>query len=876
MCGRKGAAQGREPGSGVQMTRKDIDTAGDTLPTGLASAEAQRRLALDGPNELPRGDHRTGLRILVDVVREPMLALLLASGAIYAVLGETTDAVVLAGFACLSVVITLVQELRSERVLEALRDLSSPRALVIRDGARQRIAGREVVRGDIIVLAEGDRIPADARLLSAQDLQADESLLTGEAVAVRKVAAAGAGAPAGLPGGDDQPLVFSGTLVVRGKGMAEVTATGATTEIGKIGTTLVTVRAEPPRLYAQTRRIVVFLAVVGGLVSLLVGGLYVYFKGNWLDGILAGIAIGMSMLPEEFPVVLAIFMAVGAWRLSKARVLTRRAAAIEALGAATVLCTDKTGTLTLNRMAIREVRLPDQSRLALDATTPPGPEFAEVIGTGLLASDPLPFDPMEQAFHDVPKAADPTAGLTLERTYGLRTDLLAMSQVWRRNGSVRDRVVATKGAPEAVAELCHLSSDDRAAMARAVDSMAAGGLRVLAVAGGTLSGGDLPERVQDLPLRFLGLVGLADPLRPSIAQAVAECRRAGIRVKMITGDYPVTATAIAREAGLDGRNPLTGKELDSLDDAALRQRLTEGDIFARIMPEQKLRIVNALKAANEVVAMTGDGVNDAPALKSAHIGIAMGGRGTDVAREASALVLLEDDFGSIVRAVRLGRRIYDNLRKAVSFVFAVHLPIAGLAILPLLFGFPIILGPIHIAFLEMVIDPVCTLVFEAEDEEDDIMDRPPRHPDERLFSTSLVTWSMTQGVVALVAVIGMLIYGAQKAMPEDELRALVFFTLVITIIALILVNRSFTSSLGAALGRPKPALVIVLAVVGGILATVVQWPVAQRIFRFGPLHGDDIVLTAGAGLAVLLVLELLKGLWRRSRPTLASSQPQAR
>ncbi|WP_431300800.1 cation-translocating P-type ATPase [Tabrizicola sp. BL-A-41-H6] len=860
------------------MTRDDTakDTAGDKALTGLSSDEALRRLALDGPNELPRGDHRTGPRILFDVVKEPMLALLLASGAIYAVLGETTDAAVLAGFACLSVVITLVQELRSERVLEALRDLSSPRALVIRDGARQRIAGREVVRGDIIVLAEGDRIPADARLLSAQDLQADESLLTGEAVAVRKVAAVGAEAQAGLPGGDDLPLVFSGTLVVRGKGIAEVMATGAATEIGKIGTTLVTVRTEPPRLYAQTRRIVLFLAVVGGLVSLLVGGLYVYFRGGWLDGLLAGIAIGMSMLPEEFPVVLAIFMAVGAWRLSKARVLTRRAAAIEALGAATVLCTDKTGTLTLNRMAIRQVRLQDETSFAADGGAPPGPGFATVIGYGLLASDPQPFDPMEQAFHDVPKAVDPTAGLTLERTYGLRTDLLAMSQVWRRDAPSRDWVVATKGAPEAVAELCHLSADDRKAVARAVDSMAAGGLRVLGVAGGTLSDGDLPERPEDLPLTFLGLVGLADPLRPSIAQAVAECRRAGIRVKMITGDYPVTATAIAREAGLDGRNPLTGRELDSLDDAALRQRLSEGDIFARIMPEQKLRIVNALKSSNEVVAMTGDGVNDAPALKSAHIGIAMGGRGTDVAREASALVLLDDDFGSIVRAVRLGRRIYDNLRKAVSFVFAVHLPIAGLAILPLLFGFPIILGPIHIAFLEMVIDPVCTLVFEAEDEEDDIMDRPPRHPDERLFSAGLVTWSVTQGLVALAAVIGMLVYGAQKAMPEEELRALVFFTLVITIIALILVNRSFTSSLGAALGRPKPALLIVLAGVGGILATVVLWPVAQGVFRFGPLHGDDIVLTAAAGLAVLLVLELLKGFWRGARLTAAKVATQAR
>lgn len=832
---------------------------------GLTAEEAQRRLASEGPNELPSGDHRTGLHILLDVVKEPMLALLLAGGVIYALLGETRDAAVLTVFACLSVVITLVQEMRSEKVLAALRDLSSPRALVIRDGVRQRIAGREVVRGDIIVLSEGDRIPADARLLSAQDLQADESILTGEAIAVRKSAAFGPETEPVLPGGDDLPLVFSGTLVVRGKGVAEVRATGAATEIGKIGKSLASVKPEPPRLYVQTRRIVLFLAVAGALVSVLVGWLYVYLKGDWLEALLAGIAIGMSMLPEEFPVVLAIFMAMGAWRLSKARVLTRRAAAIETLGAATVLCTDKTGTLTQNRMAIREVRLPDGRVFEAGGRDLPQADFAEVIQNGLLACDPQPFDPMEQAFHDHGGQVDRECGLTLVRTYGLRPDLLAMSQIWQPVAAPQDCVVAAKGAPEAIAGLCRLSANEHSVVARAVDAMAKDGLRVLAVAGGTVRADDMPDKQQNLRLTFLGLVGLADPLRESVPQAVLECRRAGIKVKMITGDYPVTATAIAREAGLDGQHPLTGRELDALDDAALMERIGQGDVFARIMPEQKLRIVNALKAGREVVAMTGDGVNDAPSLKSAHIGIAMGGRGTDVAREASGIVLLDDDFGSIVRAVRLGRRIYDNLCKAISFIFAVHLPIAGLAILPLLFGLPIILGPIHIAFLEMVIDPVCTLVFEAEEEEDDIMDRPPRDPEERLFSAGLISWSVTQGLIAFAAVAAILFHGAQKGMPEDELRALTFFTLVIVIIALIFANRSFKASLVAAIGRPKPALVLVLAIVTGILAGINLLPVAQELFRFGPLHADDLAMTAGTGLGVLLVLELLKPFWRTAR-----------
>lgn len=831
---------------------------------GLTAGEARRRLMAEGPNELPSGDRRSGLRIVVDVVKEPMLALLLAGGVIYALLGEIRDAGVLLAFACLSVAITLVQELRSEKVLEALRDLSSPRALAIRDGQRQRVAGRDVVRGDIIILAEGDRVPADARLLSAHDLQSDESLLTGEAVAVRKAAAEDHSPEHLLPGGDDLPMVFSGTLIVRGKGTAEVTATGLATEIGKIGKSLATVRPEQPRLNVQTRQIVFFLAVAGTVVSVIVGGLYAYLRGDWLDATLAGIAIGMSMLPEEFPVVLAIFMAMGAWRLSKARVLTRRAAAIETLGSATVLCTDKTGTLTQNRMAIRQLRLPDGRLCDVNRSDPLPPEFAALARTGRLACDPQPFDPMEQAFHDF-AAPDAAARWTLAKSYGLRPELLAMTQVWRRDHSGSGLVVATKGAPEAVALLCRLSASQHAEMAQAVDAMGAAGLRVLAIAQGTATD-DLPKRQQDFGLTFCGLVGLADPLRDAVPQAVAECRRAGIDVKMITGDYPVTATAIARQAGLKGQNPLTGKELDTLDDTALRKRLREGDVFARIMPEQKLRLVNALKAAGAVVAMTGDGVNDAPSLKSAHIGIAMGGRGTDVAREASAIVLLDDDFGSIVRAVRLGRRIYDNLRKAISFIFAVHLPIAGLAILPLLFGLPIILGPIHIAFLEMVIDPVCTLVFEGEEEEDDIMDRPPRDPEERLFSANLIGWSLAQGLAAFAAVAAVLFYGAGKDMPADELRALTFFSLVIVIVALILVNRSFKASLLSAIGRPKPALIVVLAAVSGILATVNLLPAAQGIFRFGPLHVDDLILTGGAGLAVLLLLELVKPLWRGTAP----------
>jgi Ca2+-transporting ATPase len=437
-----------------------------------------------------------------------------------------------------------------------------------------------------------------------------------------------------------------------------------------------------------------------------------------------------------------------------------------------------------------------------------------------------------------------------------------MSHVWAAGGGRQEFVIAAKGAPEAIADLCHLNATDLAALTRSVNDMAAEGLRVLGVARASFVGEAWPDTQHDFAFEFLGLVGLADPLRPSVSAAVAECRSAGIKVVMITGDYPATARAIARQAGLDAEGVVTGDELAVLSDADLAGRLRTATVFARIMPEQKLRIVTALKANGEIVAMTGDGVNDAPSLKAAHIGIAMGGRGTDVAREASSIVLLDDDFGSIVKAVRLGRRIYDNLRKAIGFIFAVHVPIAGLALLPLLFGLPIVLGPMHIAFLEMVIDPVCSLVFEAEAEEDDVMRRPPRLPDEPLFSRALIGWSLLQGGFAFALVAVIFIVASSRGMPEQEVRALAFFSLVLTIVSLIFVNRSFSSSVFTALRRPNRTLFLVLLAITAMLSLTLLWSFASDLFRFGPLHLDDLALTVGAGAIVFVALEFLKPLWR--------------
>ncbi|MBR1282910.1 cation-translocating P-type ATPase [Bradyrhizobium sp. AUGA SZCCT0177] len=836
--------------------------------SGLSEAEARARLKAEGNNELPQPNRRTPLRIAIEVLREPMLMLLIAGGGVYLALGDLTEAIILVAFATMSVVITVVQEARTERVLEALRDLTSPRALVIRDGERKRIAGRDVVRGDLIVLSEGDRVPADAVLLQCQDLQADESMLTGESVPVRKIARTDRGRiETHPPGGDDLPEVFSGSLVVRGAGLAVVAATGVRSEIGKIGQSLVALETEPPRLQAQTRRLVRLFAVVGGAVSILAVLLYGIMRGGWLDAVLAGIALGMSMLPEELPVVLTVFMAMGAWRISQARVLTRRAAAIEALGSATVLCTDKTGTLTENRMTIVELRLGDGGAWRPHDGTKIPEQFQTLSEFGLLASAPEPFDPMERAFHALGREQLDDMQYShphwkLVHAYGLRPDLLAVTHIWQPDNSGQEFIVAAKGAPEAIGRLCRLGEADSAALKQSIDDMASAGLRVLGAARAKYVGPEWPASPCQFTFEFLGLVGLADPLRPSVIEAMRECRSAGIKAVMITGDYPATANAIARQAGFKPGEVITGEELAKLDDAEVARRTKTTSVFARITPEQKLRIVNAHKGNGEIVAMTGDGVNDAPSLKAAHIGIAMGGRGTDVAREASAIVLLDDDFGSIVKAIRLGRRIYDNLRKAMSFIFAVHVPIAGLALLPLLFGLPILFGPIHIAFLEMVIDPVCSLVFEAETEEDDIMERPPRAADTPLFSGALIVWSLLQGVVAFALVAAIFVVALRSGMPEQEVRALTFFSLVVTIVSLILVNRSFSASLLTALRRPNRTLVAVLAAVTTILSLTLLWPSAGKLFAFGPLHTDDLALTLGAGIIVLVCLEMLKPLLR--------------
>jgi Ca2+-transporting ATPase len=839
--------------------------------TGLSNEEAQQRLLQDGPNQLPSRETRGIFGIVRDVIREPMFLLLVGAGSIYFVLGDIEEGALLLSFVLVIIAITVYQEQKTERALEALRNLSSPRALVIREARLVRIAGRDVVRGDFLFVSEGDRIAADALLVASTNLSIDESLLTGESVPVRKLPPEGEPCEQ-KPGGDDQPWLYSGTLVVQGQGVAEVVSVGIHTRMGEIGKALQTVKEEETRLHVETAHIVRSIALIGLFLFFIVVVAYGLTRGDWLHGLLAGITLAMAILPEEFPVVLTVFLALGAWRLSKINVLARHVPAIETLGATTVLCTDKTGTLTLNQMTVVKCAVADSSFDCLTGGNGPLPEpFHELFEYAILSCKKDPFDPMEQAL--LKTGIDDLSGTEhlhedweLLQEYPLSRELLAMSNVWRLKKS-DDYIIAAKGAPEAIFDLCHLGEQEVAVVTGEAETLAAQGLRVLGVAKSTFRLGQLPDGQHAFPFTYLGLIGFADPVRPDAAEAISECRTAGIRVVMITGDYPATAQNIAAQIGIPETDIiLTGPDLESMPAAKRDEEICTTSLFARVVPEQKLQIVESLKSCGEIVAMTGDGVNDAPALKAAHIGIAMGGRGTDVAREASSLVLLDDNFASIVAGIRMGRRIYANLKKAMAYIISVHVPIAGLSLVPVLFGWPLILLPIQIVFLELIIDPACSVVFEAEQEEPDTMQRPPRKPDARILDRATVTIALAQGFVALGFVLAIYLYGMMEGLSEDELRTLTFVTIVVANLALICTNRSWTQSIVTTLKKPNTAFWWVIGLTIVFLAADLVVPGLRALFQFAPISLNNLLLCIMCGMLSIAWFEVFKVIRSRRTP----------
>jgi Ca2+-transporting ATPase len=794
-------------------------------PQGLTTGEAAARLKQFGPNLIRQSSRRTALRIAGDTLREPMFLLLVVAAGLYLVVGNLVDGIFLACGALLSLSLVIIQEARSERALQALNALAEPHARVIRDGSIRSLPARQIVPGDLVVVAEGGRVPADATLIEGDALELDESLLTGESATVTKT-------PAHQGANQDRSL-FAGTLVVRGQGIAEVVRTGSATEMGKIGVELGGIEEGPTLVQRDIRRLIGRLGLLAIAFCIVVAVSYGIVRDDWFTGAVSGLTLAISLIPEEFPMVLAIFMALGALRLARHNVLVRRSAVIETLGATTLLCVDKTGTLTVNRMRVRYVW---RAGKLLDPDGGFDQDAAPVLQTALMASAVRPHDPMDSAVHAVAAAA-PGAPL---RSYPLRPEFLAFVQVWpgEQPGSV---VYAAKGAHEAVLPLCDGDRADLDAAERSARELGARGLRVLAVARSSIAS-DPKVEPEKLRYRLEGLLAFEDPLRDDVQMALEKAARAGVSVAMVTGDLPATALWIAKTAGLDtSGGVVTGNELASGRAVPLDAR-----IFARIRPQQKLRIVEAFKSHGEVVAMTGDGVNDAPALAAADVGIAMGQRGTDVAREASDLILLDDRFPSIISGIALGRRIFANLRRAMTYITAIHVPVAGLALLPILLSMPPLLYPMHLVILELLLDPLCTLVFEGQPSEREAMKAPPRGRNEPLFGARQIAFAAVQGAVLLAAVFGFYwwLVGIQ---PERIARAAAFVALVSGHLTLALAEGGW--------GRAGPfsrSGMIFWAIVAAavlILSLTLTIPFLVEALRFSPPGAAILAMGIAIGVA---------------------------
>jgi Ca2+-transporting ATPase len=821
------------------------------MVNGISSERAIQKLKEEGYNELPSAQSKNIWQIVMEVIQEPMFILLISCGALYLVLGDYVEGIILLCWVFLIIFITFYQYQKTEKALDALRKLSSPRALVIRDGLEIRIAGREVVREDLVILQEGDRIPADGIIYASQHLTVDESILTGESIPVIK------------ENKEENPLncfVYGGTLVVQGKGFMKVTQTGSTTEFGKIGKSLQEIEQDQTNLQREMKNLIRNLFIIGAFLSIIVIVAFYFTRGNFMQALLNGIATAMAMLPEEFPLVLTVFLAIGSWRLSQKNVLSRKPSAIETLGSATVLCSDKTGTITQNKMEVATIIFKNQIFERKDFLQQKE-KIQELLTAAFLASHKDSIDPMEKSiesyFNKFVENAS-VSNLLVTKDFPLSKELLAMSRAYLKQKG--NHAIYTKGSPEAIVELCKISSEKKNSLLVQVKNSAKKGQRVLGVASAEWNGGEIPEDQREFKFEFIGFIGFEDPIREEVPQAIKDCYSAGIKVIMITGDYPETAKSIAAQAGMHSNETiLTGSDLKEMGEEELKLKIKSVNVFARIVPEQKLQIIKALKANGEIVAMTGDGVNDAPALKAADIGIAMGKKGTDVAREASSIVLLDDNFSSIVSGIRLGRKIFDNLQKAMAYILAIHIPIIGLTLLPAFFlEIPIFLMPLHIVFMELIIDPVCSIAFESEKEEIGIMDRPPRNPNKRFYSMRKFLSSSLIGLFLLAIALLVYILALQENHSDGEIRAIVFTALIVGNIFLILSTLSKTRHVISVLLEKNIALLLIIGTASGLLILLLSSSFLRKIFNFENPGFEHFIAPLIGAFTILFTLEIIK------------------
>jgi Ca2+-transporting ATPase len=751
------------------------------LSRGLTQQQVLQSRDEHGSNALLIREQRLWQEVLKDVVTEPMFLLLLAASFVYFLVGQYREGIIMVVSLFMVAGISVFQEFRSRNAISALQKMSAQRARVLRDGIEQSIPAEDMVVGDLMLIEEGELIAADGRIIESRDFSVNESILTGESFSVYKNAA-------------NKDSVYRGTLAGSGTAMVEITEVGNRTMFGKLGLAIREAGTVKTPLQLQIRSFVRNMVWIGAGAFAIVVAVNFIRSRDWVDAFLQGLTLAMSILPEEIPVAFSTFQALGAFRLLKEKIIVKQPQYVETLGAATVICADKTGTLTQNKMHLAYVYDAQQQRsirVGDHEGIPP-----ELIEYSMWASESEPFDPMEKSIHQLyeqTSAADKRTSFSQVHEYPVGGTPPMMTHLFSNESG--ETIIAAKGAPERLLRQSTLPEADITRIEGQSLDYAREGFRVLGVGQGIWNEASWPASQDEFRFRFLGLLAFQDPPKENIRQTIDGFERAGIEVKMITGDYAETALAIARQSGLDhdGSAVLTGKEILQLDKAALREAVKKVDIYARMFPEAKLKVIDALKENGEVVAMTGDGVNDGPALKAAHIGIAMGQRGSEVARSAASLILVDDDLSHMLAAVALGRKIYDNLKKAIQYIVSIHIPIILIVLLPLLLGwvFHDIFSPVHVIFLELLMGPTCSIIYENEPMESGSMDRPPRQMGQTFLSLRQLGTSILQGLAITAACLGMGWWQMTQSADEETIRASIFFTLLFSNVLLTLVNRSF-------------------------------------------------------------------------------------
>lgn len=826
--------------------------------SGLTAADVSASRRANGSNKIDSYSERSFRHILAEIVSDPMLILLAAAALIYFISGEIADALFMSAAILFISAISVYQSNRSQNALRALKELTQPTALVIRDNRSVYIPTDEVVVGDYVIISEGERVPADGIIKQLNDFSVNEAILTGEAFSVTKDAHS-----------DKHNQIFKGTLVETGQCVFEVTAVGNKTKFGELGKSVQDIRRNKSPLQQQVKSFVKWMSLAGLVVFLIIWGINYFQSKSILQSLLKGLTIAMSVLPEEIPVAFISFMALGAWRLMKKGIIVKEASVVESLGAATIICLDKTGTITENRMEIYQIY--DFKR---DAIVPKSDlrsvSTCELISTAMWASETMPFDNMEKA---IVKAYQECVSIDMRPffrkiyEYPLDGTPPMMTHIFENDKN--ERIIAMKGAPEAILKASLLDENEQTKINSYLSVFAEEGLRVLGVGNASFEGINFPRTQQEFKINFLGLIGFYDPPKKTIKDTFKQLYIAGIRLKIITGDNPVTTAAIARQSGFKGyEKSLTSTELLKMDKADFDKAVMDNDLFTRMFPEVKLKVIQSLKRQNQIVGMTGDGVNDGPALKAADIGIAMGKRGSEIAREASALILTDDDFGKITDGVAMGRKIYANLKKAIQYIISIHIPIILIVALPLVLGwtYPTIFTPLHVIFLELIMGPTCSLVYENEPPEKNNMTQKPRVITATFFNMKELTLSIIQGLAITVGIIATYYFSVKSGYNESLTRSMVFTTLIIANIFLTLVNRSFYYTVFTTIKYKNTLLWIVVLVSLILLTMVLYLPPFAIFFKVTPLSPAQIGFALIAAFISVIWFEFQKQIRIQGRP----------